>query len=1586
MSGLRSANVRRLRLSELVAQGGRAGDAEIFLISETHCHAEDVVAWSAEWRALAGEDSFSVWAPINDNHRGAGVAVLYIRRPGSALVAKKMDEFTGADGRTCVALTEWDGRLWSFWSVYAPAGSEVHRSEFFQGCDWQEHRFMNPILGGDFNVALISGLDCSDGEVRPTTADQRALRDMTNQLGVEDTFRVFHKNERAYTFGRARECKRRLDYFFTPVILRDSFAACSISSLIVRENDHNAVELEIRCQQVRQKRALFWKLTPDILNHRDARARVVKVVDEHVMMMAVNPQDLCPLQQWLTLKEALRRTLMDLTRVAALRKNASIRKRQRRIERMRRNVSILQPGPLLNQHFERMRKEEAQLMKMSHDKFEVELLKKGARMRKNWERSTSYFHRAGKAAGRPPVLEKLMDPMTNKVVTGDADAARVLQTFWGAVYKAPPNDAAQAAPGEKPLDINALTEMLSVIQPRITNAQSANLDKDITLDEMSAAANAAKRGSSPGKDGLIAEFYICFWDLIGPILHKALLWAVAQEDMGSEMTSALVYLLLKKGRDRLDPGSWRPLSLLGCDYKIFARVLAQRLNPLMPQLCGCSQTAYVKYRNITETMSLTQGIIQLAKDKQKEWVLLFFDAEKAFDRVNWTMLFDHLMPKLGFGSAYIKMVKLMYHYWDGDEGRLHGAIAELLVNGNILPGWELSRGVRQGDPLAALLFALVMELVDAAVAVEKAKGAQIEGVEGPGGATALNAFYADDARFYLRSVASVPGVLKAMRLFNDGTGGKTNIVKSMAHFPGCVPSDAQKQVIAENGLELLCGAMRMKDLGIPIGDGVNAEEVYEPILARIGKAIARFKRFRLSIAGRVLVAHTYMLSGLWFAAPLYDVPESVVTRVKVLLSHWLWNGTGERRKSGRINEDVAALAWENGGIGMFKIEEKLAAIRMRFALRIVSRHAESAPWVPFALYSLIGEKLAELGPCALLLPAALKCVPRKCSSRPAMLRLADLMETVTPMPLARGRAHAGAAAAAAAGETSIDSIREQSIFFNVRIADADGNPLNALANNWMHGWVRRGVTRIGHILDDHGSLLKERDFKTRWHTEASWSIHAGFEWFGRRGRAAELNHVWRCIPVEWRETLRIGAQEDVARQRGLNIPVVSNMYVIGAAGGGMLKGSSIETVQQVVSLSESPVTGTMVHLRARNVHKASRVLLPMSGPVLTLRLFDDLASLRKVAVTEEGGGGGGDGGRADTTQRLLGLCSEGHSVLSRLGMMRGNDRNAKWYALQGMFSRNFHDCIRTSHVGALRCSEKWRDVAEAAGASVPQAVIWQGPRSVFAANAGGDLHAPADREFYLWFLHRKVATAYYARHWNDNRDCASCVHDGLGGLVNLPGGALIAAAHEETLEHVFWTCPKARKVWVLALNTFTRLRGRANIPGALLDADNGGGGGGGGDTWCMDRYLHAVLAPTPEWPPAAAADAGGGAVEKPSVEQVKIWSVLRMETMRAIWKFRCRAREFQDHPAVFYTDSDVTAAWQARIRRRVLEERVTLSKGLTMEHWLAHGGIAIENQHRELVFHPDIGGVASIFNDEDIAEESGIFAVLERNWLAGEHD
>lgn len=44
------------------------------------------------------------------------------------------------------------------------------------------------------------------------------------------------------------------------------------------------------------------------------------------------------------------------------------------------------------------------------------------------------------------------------------------------------------------------------------------------------------------------------------------------------MTRANIVLLLKSGKDPLDPGSYRPISLLKVDIKILAKVLALGLN------------------------------------------------------------------------------------------------------------------------------------------------------------------------------------------------------------------------------------------------------------------------------------------------------------------------------------------------------------------------------------------------------------------------------------------------------------------------------------------------------------------------------------------------------------------------------------------------------------------------------------------------------------------------------------------------------------------------------------------------------------------------------------------------------------------------------------------------------------------------------------------------------------------------------------------------------------------------------------------------------------------------------------------------
>ena len=72
------------------------------------------------------------------------------------------------------------------------------------------------------------------------------------------------------------------------------------------------------------------------------------------------------------------------------------------------------------------------------------------------------------------------------------------------------------------------------------------------------------------------EFYVKFWDVLGPGLVTVLNSCFDAGLLSSSQCRGVISLSFKKG-DRLDSRNWRPISLLNVDYKLAARVLAGRL-------------------------------------------------------------------------------------------------------------------------------------------------------------------------------------------------------------------------------------------------------------------------------------------------------------------------------------------------------------------------------------------------------------------------------------------------------------------------------------------------------------------------------------------------------------------------------------------------------------------------------------------------------------------------------------------------------------------------------------------------------------------------------------------------------------------------------------------------------------------------------------------------------------------------------------------------------------------------------------------------------------------------------------------------
>ena len=145
-----------------------------------------------------------------------------------------------------------------------------------------------------------------------------------------------------------------------------------------------------------------------------------------------------------------------------------------------------------------------------------------------------------------------------------------------------------------------------------------------------------------------------------PLLLEVYLYSIDKQQLPTTARQSVISLLDKPGKDPLFLTSWRPLSLLNVDNKIFGKVLAERLQKVIPLLVHHSQTGFIKGRQLSENILKILKIVQTCEDEQINGFLVGYDFQKAFDYLEHPTIFC-VLQKFGFGKEYIKMVENPLH-------------------------------------------------------------------------------------------------------------------------------------------------------------------------------------------------------------------------------------------------------------------------------------------------------------------------------------------------------------------------------------------------------------------------------------------------------------------------------------------------------------------------------------------------------------------------------------------------------------------------------------------------------------------------------------------------------------------------------------------------------------------------------------------------------------------------------------------------------------------------------------------------------------------------------------------------------------
>jgi hypothetical protein len=111
-----------------------------------------------------------------------------------------------------------------------------------------------------------------------------------------------------------------------------------------------------------------------------------------------------------------------------------------------------------------------------------------------------------------------------------------------------------------------------------------------------------------------------------------------------------IITLIPKGDDADRIQKFTPICLLQVMFKIFNKTLTVRGAPVMEKLLSQCQTAFIKGRYITDGVMLLQEVLRESKFRKYQGVVLKIDFEKAYDKVNWNLLFDCCSQK-GFSDS-----------------------------------------------------------------------------------------------------------------------------------------------------------------------------------------------------------------------------------------------------------------------------------------------------------------------------------------------------------------------------------------------------------------------------------------------------------------------------------------------------------------------------------------------------------------------------------------------------------------------------------------------------------------------------------------------------------------------------------------------------------------------------------------------------------------------------------------------------------------------------------------------------------------------------------------------------------------------
>jgi len=560
INGCRDA-VKRFRLFDYIMM--KRGS--IVFLQETHTDLNNQVQWQSDWK---GQVILSHGSSVS-----AGVAILF----GPEYKEHPVSVFELVPGRMLRVDITVLGLNFSLFNVYAPnIGSD--RILFFKKLktalsDVLQDRMV--VLAGDFNCTINHTLDRNHEEPHKQSSEE--LKTVLTYHGLVDVWREAFPQTKQYTWLKVNAnmiSGARLDRIYVQKSVRGRFFKSCIMPTAL--SDHQYMSVEVSSAQSTFKHSL-WKFNSRLLqDHNFAHSFTFfwEMWRESKMLYK-------SLSQWWDIGK---------TQIKLFCQNYAAYDRsilENTVKQLEQDILYTDDKADEVDIAEILERNTFLLRNLLEERAQETLVRARFTNSNNMDASTSFFFNLEKKTVNKKILCHLKLPGGGKVTDERGIMSHAL-SFYEDLYKAEPCDEEMA-------------DILLKDLPQLTEEEKSRLDQPLTFAELTAAVQELSSGKVPGLDGLNAEFYKQFWSVIGKDLFSVFLECLERGTLPVSLRRAGITLLPKKG-DLGDIKNWRPVSLLGVDYKIFSKALTNRLKCCISSVIHVDQAYCIPNRSIFDNL------------------------------------------------------------------------------------------------------------------------------------------------------------------------------------------------------------------------------------------------------------------------------------------------------------------------------------------------------------------------------------------------------------------------------------------------------------------------------------------------------------------------------------------------------------------------------------------------------------------------------------------------------------------------------------------------------------------------------------------------------------------------------------------------------------------------------------------------------------------------------------------------------------------------------------------------------------------------------------------------------------------------